>query len=262
MGIVVGLVTGLGLGFFREYMDETIRTAEDIKRFTSMPLLGVVPEQKRMRFIWSVDPNDPLYEAYRKILTHMKIMGHKKEPVLQSVLVTSGGPEEGKSTTVINLGISACHTGKTVVVVDADLRRPSLHRCLEVPNDVGLADVLEGGSSVDDAILETSIQGLSVVPGGTPSPDPAKLLGSEKMKALVAGLRDRFELVIVDSAPLLVKTDPLVLSNYVDGSIVVVESGKTTTRAVNELVDMMTKAHVDQVGFVLNKFAVDKGNYY
>ena len=148
-----------------------------------------------------------------------------------------------------------------MLVVDSDLRRPGLHNWFELPNDVGLADFLGGGKSLDDVIQESPIEGVSVIASGGPTPDPAKLFSSEKMKVLISTLKKQFDLVILDSAPLLVKSDALVLSKYVDGSIVVVESGKTTIRAASELIDMLTKADIDILGFILNKFEVEKGKY-
>jgi capsular exopolysaccharide synthesis family protein len=262
LGLFVGLVIGVGLAFILEYLDETIRTAEDMREFEPIPLIGAVPKQEEMHLIWSVDPNDPLYEAYRKIRTHINIMDHMAETPLQNLLVLSAVPGEGKSTTVSNLAISACRKGKRVAVIDADLRRPVLHTYFGVPNDVGLADVVQGKASADEAIRPTPIEGLSVIVSGSALPDPGELIESDRMRLFISELRDRFDFVIMDSPPLLVKADALILSEYVDGSIIVLESGRTTRHEVHELIEMLAKANIKPLGFILNRFSVERGKHY
>jgi len=200
LGLFVGLLFGTGLAFAMEYRDDTIRTADDVKQFRPIALMGTVPRFKLKRpcLISAKDANDPLYESYRRIRNYPTI----DEEAVRSLLITSAGPEEGKSTTAVNLGVSFTRQAKKV------------------------------------------------------------LIDSDQMGQLIADLKTRFDVVIIDSAPMFVKSDALVMAKYVDGSIIVLASEKTTRRAVNELLDVLTKAHIEPLGFVLNRFAIDKGKYF
>jgi capsular exopolysaccharide synthesis family protein len=260
LGGFVGLVFGIGLAFLLEYLDDTIKKAEDLKEFRPITLIGVVPRfvREELPLISAKDPNDPYYESYRKIRNYLTM---NKRPV-NSLVITSAGPGEGKSTTVVNLGISVSREGKKVAIVDVDLRRASLHTYFDLPNDVGLTDLLQGKSSLDEAIQVTHIEGLSILPSGPPFPDPAGLIESEQMGRLLADLKSRFDLVVLDSAPVLVKSDALVLARHVEGSVIVLESTKTTRRAVHEVMDILARAHIRPLGFVLNRLSLHKGKHF
>jgi len=251
----------VGLAFIVEYVDDTIRTPEDVKEFKPVALLGAVPQfkQGKIPLISTIDPNDPLYESYRKIRNHLKFMDEKP---LKSLLITCAGPGEGKSTTAVNMGISAAREGKKVVIIDTDLRRPSLHTHFDVSNARGVTDIIYGKTSVDDAIKPTQIQDLSIIPSGSPPSDPGRLIESDQMKQLVSHVRDRFDFVIMDSAPLLVKSDALMLAKYAESTIIVLESGKTTRHAIYELMGILESAKIKPLGFILNKFSIEKGKYY
>lgn len=259
LGLFLGLVFGIGLASMVEYLDDTIRTAEDVKQFKPISIIGTVPkfEAKKVSLISSRDPNDPLYESYRKIRNQLKIAAKS----IKSFLITSAGPGEGKSTTVANLGISVAHEGKKVVILDMDLRRPSLHAYFNLPNDVGMADLLQGRTSMDQAVQTTRVEDLSVISSGSPFPNPGGLIESDQMGRVMSDLKTRFDVVILDSAPLLIKSDPLVLARYVDGSIIVLESEKTTRRAVHGLMEVLGSARIKPLGFILNRFPVEKGKY-
>lgn len=261
LGLFLGLVFGVALAFIVDYVDDTIRTPEDVREFKPVELIGAVPQfkQEKIPLISAKDPNDPLFESYRKIRNYLKFMDERPP---KSLLITCAGPGEGKSTTVVNLGISASREGKRVVIIDTDLRRPSLHTHFHLSTMGGVSDILYGKTSIDDAIRTTEIQGLSIITSGPPPPDPGALIESEQMAQLVSYVRNRFDLVIMDSAPLLVKSDALILARYVEGTIIVLESGKTTRHAIYELMETLTKANIRPVGFVLNRFSVEKGKYY
>jgi capsular exopolysaccharide synthesis family protein len=261
LGLFLGLVFGVGLAFIADYVDDTIRTPEDVKEFKPIALLGAVPHfrQEKIPLISAIDPNDPLYESYRRIRNNLKFIDEKP---LRSLLVTCAGPGEGKSTTVVNLGISAAREGKRVLIVDTDLRRPSLHINFDVSNTGGMTDILHGKISMDDAIKPTQIQGLSIITSGPPPADPGVLIESDQMERLISSLKNQFEFVIMDSAPLLVKSDALILARYVEGTMIVLQSGKTTRHATYELMETLAKANIKPVGFVLNRFSVEKGKYY
>jgi capsular exopolysaccharide synthesis family protein len=261
LGVFLGLMCGVGLAFLREYLDDAIRTEVDVREFKPIALIGSIPqfERKSTPLISSMDTNDPLYESYRHIRTSLKFISDKR---LRSLLVGCANPGEGKTTTVVNLGISLSHEGKRVAIVDMDLRRPSIHNVLDLPNEVGVVDVLEGKAEIDEAIQPTDTPGLSVITSGPMSSDPGKLIESAQMEPFILALEDRFDTVILDSAPLLVKTDFLILASYVDGTIVLLESGRTTRQNIDEIMETLEKGNIKPLGFVLNKLSPDKGRYY
>jgi capsular exopolysaccharide synthesis family protein len=143
-----------------------------------------------------------------------------------------------------------------------DLRRPSLHAYFDLPNHVGLTDILQGESSLDEAIQATSVEGLSIISSGPPFPNAGVLIESEEVGSLLSELKTRFDMVIIDSAPVLIKSDPLVLAKHVDGSIIVIESERTTRRAAGVLVDILAKAQIKPLGFILNRFSASKGKHF
>jgi capsular exopolysaccharide synthesis family protein len=260
LGIALGLALGLGLAFLIEYQDDTIRTAEDAKDLRQIALIGLVPmfKTKRRGLISTKDPNDPLCESYRRIRNYPSI----DDGSVKSLLITSPGPNEGKSTTVVNLGISLAREGKKVVLMDMDLRRASLHAYFNLPNQAGVTDLLQEDISLDEAIQDTPMDGLSLISSGPPSPDAGVLIESEEMSVLISELTTRFDMVIIDSAPALVKSDAVVLAKHVDGPIVVIESEKTTRRAARELMGMLAAAHIKPLGFILNRFSTKKGKHF
>jgi tyrosine-protein kinase Etk/Wzc len=264
LGALMGLVFGCGLVFIRELLDDTIRTAEDVKLLSPIAFIGTVPRfgAQRTPLISARDPNDPLYESYRRIRTQFELIEHVRHKPLQSLLITSAGPEEGKSTTAANLGISVAREGKKVVIIDMDLRRPSLHAYFDLPNDAGLADVLQGTTALNEGIQPTRVRDLSIISSGPPFPDPGALIESDNTGPLISELRARYDLVILDSAPLLVKSDALVLAQHVDGSVIVLDSEKTTRRAVDELMKILASAHITPLGVILNRYSIEKGKYF
>ncbi|MBW2109290.1 MAG: CpsD/CapB family tyrosine-protein kinase, partial [Deltaproteobacteria bacterium] len=178
-----------------------------------------------------------------------------------ALLVTSGGPGEGKSTTVVNLGISVAREGKHVVLVDADIRRPRLHTYFGLRNDHGLVEYLLDGAPLDEVLQPTAVEGLQIVTSGRPFHDPGQLIESEEIGQLIAALKRRGHMVILDSAPVLVKSDALVLARHTDDCLVVLESGKTTKKAVHEVLNLMARAGISPLGFVLNRVPIQKGTH-
>lgn len=260
LGAFMGMVLGLGVAFLLEYLDDTVKTVEDMKEFRPIALVGNIPrvESNAGPMISSKDPNDPLYESYRSIRNFLRAY----ERTVNTLLITSPGPREGKSTTVVNLGISVAREGRKVVLVDMDLRRPSLHTFFGLSNDTGVTDVLQKNRWLDDALVATSVDGLSIVPSGPPSPDPGRLIESERMGQFLSELGTGRDLVIVDAAPVLVKGDALILAKSMDGTLIVVETEKTTRRAVHETLDILARSRVARpLGFVLNGSALPKGKF-
>ena len=259
VSVFLGLVFGFGLSFMAEYLDDTIRTAEDAKELGHIALMGMVPmfETTKRPLISTKDPDDPLCESYRRIRNCPSI----DNGLVRSLLITSPGPNEGKSTTVVNLGISMARERKKVVLVDMDLRRASLHAYFNLPNHIGVTDILQGETSLDEAIQAAPVDGLSIISSGPSVPDAGALIESGEVGPLISELTTQFDMVIVDSAPVLVKTDALVLAKHVDEQIIVIESEKTTRRAVLELTGILAEADIKPLGFILNRFSIKKGRH-
>jgi len=260
LGVIVGSFFGFGLALLLEYIQDTVKTVIDMRAFQPIKMLGAVPRfgAEENPLIANRDSNDPMYESYRKIRNYLTM----NECPIKAVLVTSPGPGEGKSTTVANLGISVARRNKKAVIIDMDLRRAILHTYFGLSNDVGVGDLLEGKASTKQAIQATSVKGLSVISSGLPFRDPGGLIESDRFGRLISALKKVFDVVIVDSAPVLVKSDALLLAKYVDGAIIVLEAEKTTRRAVHATLEVFARAHVKPLGLILNRLNIRMGKYY
>ena len=252
MGGFLGLIFGLGLALLLEYVDDTLKIPEELEQYKDLIFLGSVPAIGKPRLIAELDANDPVSEAYRTIRHSIKFASLDR-PV-KSLLITSSGPAEGKTITLANLGISFSQTGVKTLLIDTDLRRPNLHRIFYKSNEIGLANVVAEESKLEEAIVDTGTQGLSLLPSGPTPPDPGRMLESTKLNELIGMLSNRYDLVILDSAPVLIKSDAAVLGHYVDGVIHILEAGKTTRSSVTETVEVLKKANIRLLGTVLNRY--------
>lgn len=258
IGAFVGLFFAFGLAFLAEYIDDTIKTPEELEQYKDLPLLSSVPQISKSTLISKMDANDPVAEAYRTIRYNLKYASLDKP--LKSLLITSSNPKEGKTLTVANLGISFSQAGLKVLLIDTDLRRPGLHELFGKLNQAGLTQVVAGEFGWE-AIINTGINNLSLLPSGPVPWNPVRMFESERLKELIDKLKERFDLLILDSAPLLIKSDAAILGRYVDGVIYVAEAGKTTRKAITETVDILKKANLRLLGVVLNKYGKKKSSY-
>lgn len=261
-----GLLLALGVVAFLEYMDDTVKTPDEVEQATSLVTLGAV-----MRFstrdgttgtLLSTDHfRNPAFEAYRLVRTNLEFASVDRP--LAVLLVTSASPGEGKSTTVANLAIALAQTGKRVIIVDADLRKPILHRLFEVPNKQGLTNLLlvEDGQ-VEQHLQAGPIEGLRVLPSGLLPPNPAELLTSPRMAALIERLKHEADIVILDSPPVLAVADAIVLASRVDGTLLVVDSQRTRADALRRAYEALAKSGTHMLGVVLNKLSKRSGSYY
>jgi capsular exopolysaccharide synthesis family protein len=256
IGAFVGLIFAFGLAFLREYVDDTLKSPEELEQYKELPFLGSIPRISKSRLISEVDANDPVSEAYRAIRYNLKYAS--LDNPLKSFLITSSNPKEGKTLTVANLGISFSQTGIKVLLIDTDLRRPGLHELFQKPNQIGFTNVIAGDCTMQDAIVNAGIEGLSLLPSGSTPPDPGRIFESEKLKILISLLSKRFDLIILDSAPLLIKSDATILGRYVDGLIYVLEAGRTSRKAITETVEVFKKAALRPLGAVLNSYGKKK----
>ena len=258
IGAFVGLIFAFGLAFLAEYVDDTIKTPEELEYFKELPFLGSIPQIGKSRLISKVDANDPVSEAYRTIRYNLKYASLDKP--LKRLLITSSSPKEGKTLTVANLGISFSQTGLKTLLIDTDLRRPALHDPFGKLNQAGLTHVVAGEFGWE-AIVSTGVNNLSLLPSGLTPLDPGRIFESERLKELIEKLSNKFDLLILDSAPLLIKSDATVLGRYVDGLIYIVEAGKTSKRDITESIEILKKANLRLLGVVLNKYGKKKAYY-
>jgi capsular exopolysaccharide synthesis family protein len=258
IGVFVGLIFAFGLAFVAEYVDDTIKTPEELEQYKDLPLLSAIPQISESKLISEVDANDPVAEAYRTVRYNLKYSSLDKP--LKSLLITSSNPKEGKTLTAANLGISFSQTGLKVLLIDTDLRRPALHELFGKLNQAGLTHVVAGEFGLE-AIVSTGINNLSLLPSGPIPLNPTRMFESERLKEIIDRLKERFDLLILDSAPLLIKSDAAILGRYVDGLIYVTEAGKTTRKAIAETVDVIKRADLRLLGVVLNKYGKKKPSY-
>ncbi len=261
VGILLGTMFGFGLGLLVDYLDDTIKSSDEVKEH-GMTLLGSVPKfrRKESSIISQRDPKDPISESYRTVRNSLKFASLDKS--IKSLLITSSVENEGKTTSVANLGISITREGKKVLLIDTDLRRPTIHELFGVSNLIGITTILAEEAKPGEAIKETDIEGLSLLTSGPVPPDPARLVESAKMKQLIKDLGQQYDIIILDSPPALMANDAIMLAGYVDISILILESGKVTRRAFSEAEELFKRANVQPVVAILNKVKIERGGYY
>lgn len=215
----------------------------------------------RRKLIAKYDPKSPISEQYRNIRTNILYSSIDEE--VRSILVTSSGPGEGKSTTAANLAIVFAQQGKTVLLVDADLRKPTVHYTFNLNNTAGLTSILTNQMELMEAIHQYDEKNLYILPSGPVPPNPSELLGSRAMNHFLDKALEEFDIVLFDTPPVLAVTDAQVLANLCHGSILVVSSGKTDKEAVAKTKEQLSSSAGKILGVVLNNKKADKkGNYY
>jgi protein-tyrosine kinase len=215
---------------------------------------------QRRSLITSYSPKSSISEQYRTIRTNIQFSAIDQE--LQSVMVTSANPSEGKSTTVANLAVTFAQQGKKVLIVDADLRKPTVHYTFQLQNIYGLTNVLTKQKALDVAISETDIENLYVLTSGPIPPNPAELLGSHAMREFITKVEAEFDLVLFDTPPILAVADAQILANLCEGSVLVIASGKTEIDKVIKAKELLLAAKGKLLGAVLNNKKMDPSNYY
>jgi len=262
---LVGFLLALGLSFLLEYLDDTLKTADDLSQWLGLTSLGTVSQIKGRRYqdklITAQDAFSPVSEAYRMIRSNIQFMAIDR-PV-KSIMVTSAAPGEGKSFTVANLGIAMAQAGLKTVIVDTDLRRPVQHQIFTVPNLEGLTELLRSPElEINSHLRNTKVENLQLITCGTLPPNPAELLGSQRMGQLLASLNEIADVVIYDSPPATAVTDAAVLFNRVDGTVLVVEVGKTRRDVARQAVTNLKQAGGKLLGAVLNGASRKGSGYY
>ncbi|WP_186576565.1 CpsD/CapB family tyrosine-protein kinase [Aquibacillus kalidii] len=210
--------------------------------------------------IAKLNPRSPISEQYRTIRTNLQFSS--VDGNLKTMLVTSSGPSEGKSSTTANLAIVFAQQGKKVLLIDADMRKPTLHYTFRMDNRKGLSSVLVGETNLDESVIKSDVQDLDLLSCGPIPPNPSELLGAKAMEKLIADASEFYDLIIFDTPPVLAVTDAQILANMVDGALMVVRSKQTEYEAAQKARDLLTPAKAKLLGVVLNDREQKKGHYY
>lgn len=254
IALAAGLLAGIGATFFVEYLDRSVKGAEDVELATGVPFLGVIPREEAALEVFH-HPRSHVAEACRAVRTNLLFSRPDTPP--KSILVTSAAPGEGKSTTVVNLGVTLAAGGARILLVDTDLRRPRLHTIFGVSNERGLTNLIVGDGTAQTLIVQTEVPGLFLLPSGPIPPNPAELLGSAVFQATAKQLVGAFDKVLFDSPPVIAVTDPAVLSSSVEAVILVARAGRTARDLLATTRRRLSDVRAPLLGVVLN--APDQG---
>ena len=276
LGAILGLILGIGAAFFLEYLDRTVRTSAEVEMLLSIPVLGIIPRLRKISLdpeaddgstdlplLVALDPLDPAAEAYRTLRMNLMFMSTEDEPI-QTLLLSSPGPNEGKSTTSINFAVMLAQQGHRVLLIDADVRRPALHRAMDVLREPGLTNLLIEDANIREAVRPNVLPNLDVLPSGPFPPNPSELLNSRRMTELLREFEGIYNHIIIDSPPILAVTDSAILATHTDGMVLVLRSGATEQRAAERALDQVRRVGVRVFGAVLNEVAsttVEESHY-
>lgn len=280
LGAIIGLALGIAVTFLREYLDVRIRTPEDLKRHglqmsTAVALMdselknlgakGIVPfdgKQIDAHMLTLTNPLTPVAESFRRLRTSIQYA--RLDKPLRSLVVTSPNPSEGRSTVVANLAVAFAQAGKRVLLLDTDLRKPALHSEFGLNREPGLCDYLFGESTQEEVLQKRIIENLDIIAAGKIPPNPSEILGSEKVRHFLETMKESYDIVLLDSPPLLAVTDASILSTLVDGVVVVVSSGSTRIETLQQSLEALQNVGSKLVGIVLNRFDFKKayGGYH
>ena len=271
IGVLIGMFGGIALAFFLERIDNTVKTQEDIERYIKLPFLGLIPlikeddvrtlEQKNIPkdlFILEF-PKSSVAESCRAIRTNLMFLSAEKR--IKAIVITSAGPQDGKTITAVSLAISMAQTGKKTLIVDTDMRKPRIHKAFNIENSNGISNYLISDVSLSEVIVQTSIPNLTVCPCGPIPPNPAELMYTQRFREFVRDARDMFDIVIFDSPPVAAVTDGVVISKIVDGVIIVAKAKKTTRNALLQVKKQLKDVNARILGMILNEIDLESKEY-
>ncbi|TRZ95513.1 polysaccharide biosynthesis tyrosine autokinase [bacterium] len=267
-GIMFSVMWGVGLALLLEYLDSTVKTAEDIEMYVRLPFLGYIPTARsEAKLSKDIDlasdktPHSRIAESYRSIRTSIIFSAPEDRP-LKTILITSASPQEGKTTVSCNLGITFAHSNEKTLLIEADMRKPRLDKSLGLENKMGLSSFLTGATNLDDSIQPTFIPNLFVMLSGPKPPNPAELLTSKKPRVMLEELKTKFDRIIIDSTPALTVTDTVILANMVDGVIDVVRASFLNIELILRGRQRLYEAKSRIIGVILNNVNVKKEDSY
>ena len=258
LGVIVGLVMGVGLAFFIEYLDTSVKTMEDVESLLGVPVLAVV--KKDIRLLIHESPDHPDAEAYRILRTNIEF--NRKSPDANTITMISGGAGEGKSTTLVNVAYTFAAGGYQTLIVDADLRRPSQHRFFDVENDFGLTDFLTTKLDLEEVVRTTEIENLYFLPSGRLPMDAVGILNSQRMIDLINEVKSRFDIIFFDSPPILGVSDASVLASTLALSVIVVQHRRFPRARLTRVKSAITNGGGNILGVVLNNVDVKHDQHY
>jgi len=280
LALALGLTTGVGLAFLLESLDNTVRTPEQAQAISGLPSLGMIPlgsksaksvtatrrltlaaSNEVVELITQSRPQSQMAESYRALRTSLLLASLGGPPKV--ILITSALPQEGKTTTSINCAIALAQKGARVLLVDGDLRRPSIHKTLGMAPSTGLSNVLTGNTTLEQAVVPSAIlENLFVLTAGTPPPNPAELLASSDMRELLQYLRAQYDHIVIDTPPTLSVTDAVVLATAADAVVLVIRSSQTTKQALRRARNLLTHVNAKVAGVLLNAVDLKSPEYY
>ncbi len=278
--LMLGLTSGVGLAFLLENLDNTVRTPEQAQIISCLPSLGMIPQgsgsriesnnhkrlsvassREAVELVTQARPQSQMAESYRALRTSLLLSNIGSPPKV--ILITSALPQEGKTTTSINTAVVLAQKGVKVLLIDADLRRPGVHKTLGMGPRTGLSNVLTGSAKLQQAITRSPLlSSLYVLPAGTPPPNPAELLASSNMSNLLTELRGQYDHIIIDTPPTLSVTDAVVLATKSDAVVLVIRSGQTTKGALRRSRDILAQVNAKVIGVLLNAVDLNSPDYY
>jgi capsular exopolysaccharide synthesis family protein len=268
LAVIVGLLGGVALAFFFEYLDDTLKSPDDIKEILGLPFLGFIPHigrgemEKNSGLVMVGDEFSSVAEAFRTVRTGVRFAQAPGEGRAAVLIITSPGPREGKTLNSMNLAVTLAQSDSRVLLVDADLRKPNIHVRMDLSNDRGLSTVFSDASRLDSLVSTTAVPNLWVLPSGPIPPNPSELLGSPTMDRLIDEMRASYDYVLLDTPPTGAVTDPVVLASRVDGVVLVISAGETRRRAALTALEQISRVKGRILGVVLNSFKASAGAYY
>lgn len=285
LAFMLSLAFGVGLALFLEYLNDTVRSSDDVEQLLRLPALSVIPSAGGVRrflpgvagalqrrgayggggpeLLLDTDMRSPLAEAYRHLRTSILLSRAGQPP--RTLLVSSSLPGEGKTTTSVNTAITLAQTGARVCIVDADMRRPRVHRIFNESNAYGLSTILSNSMSEEEMlglVRHSEAGNVDLLTSGPVSPNPAELLGSDQMRRLIAALETRYTHVVIDSPPIVPFTDSVLISKLVDGVLLIVQGGKSSRRMVRRSTQILNEVGAKVLGVVLNNVNLHRDDYY
>jgi polysaccharide biosynthesis transport protein len=263
VSLILGLLGGIGMAFFIEYLDQTIKTPEEAELKLGKSVLGVIPLVETSEYpiekLVEKEPLSPFTENYKAIRTALLLSAADQPP--KRLLITSAQPGEGKTVTAINLATAIAQSDYKVLLIDADLRKPRIYKALGLNNTKGLSTYLAGASDMD-IIQQGPVPNLSIIPSGPIPPNPSELLSSNRLNFMIRALSEEYDILIFDTAPLLSVTDGLILSKVLDGTVIVAKAGQTVYDDVKRAIKSLSDLNANILGVVINAFDTKKNEYY
>jgi len=295
LALLMGLFGGVGLCFFFEYLDNTVKGPEDVEKLVGLPSLGVIPylppgggkkkkkygyysrhkysygkenpgsenplpEIKEIELVNHLYPKFFISEDYRTVRTSI-LLSHAESPP-KTIVFSSTLPKEGKTATVVNMAVAFSQLEERVLVIDADLRKPRLHRIFKVGNLGGLSGYLTGKVSLEDAIQKTSVGNIWLLPSGLIPPNPSELLNSKKMKEMMEEVKEAFDVILLDTAPVLAVIDAVIVSSLADSVVFLIKAGEVARKPFLNAVEELKRAKAKILGVLFNELKVKKRDYH